>query len=116
MLVDTGGLLMSLLAVWFAERPATPAKTYGYYRVEILAALVNGVVLCLLAVGILVKAYERLWDPPHVPASPILRRGGARARGEPGRRGLLRVRRGREPQRARAPISRCWATPPARRR
>jgi cobalt-zinc-cadmium efflux system protein len=72
MLVDTGGLLMSLLAVWFAERPATPAKTYGYYRVEILAALVNGVVLCLLAVGILIKAYERLWAPPHVPAVPIL--------------------------------------------
>src|SRR5262245_46563508 len=40
MLVDTGGLLMSLFALWFAERPATPAKTYGYYRVEILAALV----------------------------------------------------------------------------
>ena len=72
MLVDTGGLLMSLLAVWFAERPATPAKTYGYYRVEILAALVNGVVLCLLSVGILIKAYERLWAPPHVPAVPIL--------------------------------------------
>jgi cobalt-zinc-cadmium efflux system protein len=72
MLVDTGGLLMSILAVWFAERPATPAKTYGYYRVEILAALVNGVVLCLLSVGILIKAYERLWAPPHVPAVPIL--------------------------------------------
>ena len=43
MLVDAGGVLLSLLAVWFAERPATPAKTYGYYRVEILAALVNGV-------------------------------------------------------------------------
>ena len=72
MLVDTGGLLMSLLAVWFAERPATPAKTYGYYRVEILAALVNGVVLCLLSVGILIKAYERLWAPPQVPPVPIL--------------------------------------------
>jgi cobalt-zinc-cadmium efflux system protein len=72
MLVDAGGLLMSLLAVWFAERPATLAKTYGYYRVEILAALVNGVVLCLLAVGILIKAYERLWAPPHVAGMPIL--------------------------------------------
>jgi cobalt-zinc-cadmium efflux system protein len=72
MLVDTGGLLMSLLAVRFAERPATPAKTYGYYRVEILAALVNGVVLCLLSVGILIKAYERLWAPPNVPPVPIL--------------------------------------------
>jgi cobalt-zinc-cadmium efflux system protein len=72
MLVDTGGLLLSLLAVWFAERPATPAKTYGYYRVEILAALVNSVVLCLLAVGILVNAYERLWAPPQVPGLPML--------------------------------------------
>ena len=72
MLVDTGGLLMSLLALWFAERPATPTKTYGYYRVEILAALVNGVVLCLLAAGILIKAYERVWQPPHVPGMPIL--------------------------------------------
>jgi cobalt-zinc-cadmium efflux system protein len=72
MLVDAGGLLLSLLAVWFAERPATPAKTYGYYRVEILAALVNGVVICLLAAGILIKAYERLWEPPHVPGGPML--------------------------------------------
>jgi cobalt-zinc-cadmium efflux system protein len=72
MLVDTGGLLMSLFAVWFAERPATPAKTYGYYRVEILAALINGVVLCLLAAGILIKAWERLWHPPPVPGAPML--------------------------------------------
>jgi cobalt-zinc-cadmium efflux system protein len=72
MLVDAGGVLMSLVAVWFAERPATPAKTYGYYRVEILAALVNGVVLCLLSIGILIKAYERLWQPPNVPGLPML--------------------------------------------
>ncbi len=72
MLVDAGGLLLSLGAVWFAERPAPPEKTYGYYRVEILAALVNGVVLCLLAVGILVKAYERLWHPQPVPGGPVL--------------------------------------------
>jgi cobalt-zinc-cadmium efflux system protein len=72
MLVDAGGLLMSLFAVWFAERPATPAKTYGYYRVEILAALVNGVILCLLAVAILIQAYERLWQPRPVPGGPLL--------------------------------------------
>jgi cobalt-zinc-cadmium efflux system protein len=72
MLVDAGGVLLSLLAVWFAERPATPAKTYGYYRVEILAALVNGVVLCVMAIAILVATYERLWHPPHVPGGPIL--------------------------------------------
>ena len=72
MLVDTGGLALSLLAVRFAERPATPEKTYGYYRAEMLAALVNGVVLCLLALGILVTAWERLWTPPHVPGGPVL--------------------------------------------
>jgi cobalt-zinc-cadmium efflux system protein len=72
MLVDAGGVLLSLLAVWFAERPATPDKTYGYYRVEILAALVNGVVLCVMAIAILVATYERAWQPPHVPGGPIL--------------------------------------------
>ena len=72
MLVDAGGVLLSLLAVWFAERPATPAKTYGYYRVEILAALVNGVVLCVMAIGILVATYQRIWQPPHVPGGPIV--------------------------------------------
>jgi cobalt-zinc-cadmium efflux system protein len=72
MLVDAGGVLLSLLAVWFAERPATPAKTYGYYRVEILAALVNGVVLCVMAIAILVATYERMWQPPAVPGGPIL--------------------------------------------
>lgn len=72
MLVDAGGVLLSLVAVWFAERPATPAKTYGYYRVEILAALVNGVLLCVMAIGILFATYERLWQPPHVPGGPIV--------------------------------------------
>ena len=72
MLVDAGGVLLSLLAVWFAERPATPAKTYGYYRVEILAALVNGVVLSVMAVGILLATYQRIWQPPHVPGGPIV--------------------------------------------
>ncbi len=72
MLVDAGGLLLSLAAVWFAERPAPPEKTYGYYRVEILAALVNGVVLCLLAAGILLKAYERFWHPHPVPGLPVV--------------------------------------------
>jgi cobalt-zinc-cadmium efflux system protein len=72
MLVDAGGILLSLLAVWFAERPATPAKTYGYYRVEILAALVNGVVLCVMAIAILVATYERMWQPPVVPGGPLL--------------------------------------------
>jgi cobalt-zinc-cadmium efflux system protein len=58
--------------VWFAERPATAEKTYGYYRVEILAALVNGVVLCVLAIAILVEAWHRLGAPHEVSAGPVL--------------------------------------------
>ena len=38
MLTDVAGVGLALLAIWFAERPASPEKTYGYYRVEILAA------------------------------------------------------------------------------
>jgi cobalt-zinc-cadmium efflux system protein len=72
MLVDTGGLALSLVAAWFAGRPATPEKTYGYYRAEILAALVNGVVLCVLALAILAAAWERAWSPPPVPGLPVL--------------------------------------------
>jgi cobalt-zinc-cadmium efflux system protein len=63
---------LALLAVWFAERPATPEKTYGYYRVEILAALVNGVVLCVLALVILFEAWERLGGRHEVAAGPVL--------------------------------------------
>src|SRR4029077_5187046 len=37
-----------------------------------LAALVDGVLLCVMAIGILVATYERLWQPPHVPGGPIV--------------------------------------------
>jgi cobalt-zinc-cadmium efflux system protein len=70
--VDAAGVGLSLLAVWFAERPATAEKTYGYYRVEILAALVNGVVLCVLAIAILVEAWDRLQVRHDVSAGPVL--------------------------------------------
>jgi len=70
--VDAVGVGLSLLAVWFAERPATAEKTYGYYRVEILAALVNGVVLCVLAIAILVEAWDRLGVRHEVSAGPVL--------------------------------------------
>lgn len=49
MLTDAGGLALALIAIRFAERPATPQKTYGYVRMEVLSALTNAVVLLLLA-------------------------------------------------------------------
>ena len=72
MLTDVGGLALALFAIWIGARPPTPEKTYGYYRVEILAALVNGVVLLAVAVAILVEAYRRLLDPPEVLGGPML--------------------------------------------
>ena len=45
MLTDVAALVLALMAVWFGARPATPRKTFGYHRLEILAALVNGVAL-----------------------------------------------------------------------
>ena len=72
MLTDVGGLGLALFAIWIASRPPTPAKTYGYYRAEILAALVNALVLLVVAGGILVEAYERLVRPRGVLGGPML--------------------------------------------
>jgi cobalt-zinc-cadmium efflux system protein len=72
MFADVGGLALALFATWIAARPPTPAKTYGYYRAEILAALVNALVLLALAGFILVEAYRRLWVPSPVPGGPML--------------------------------------------
>ena len=72
MLTDVGGLALALFAVWIAGRAPTPAKTFGYYRVEILAALVNALVLLVIAGGILTEAYRRLFAPPAIMAVPML--------------------------------------------
>lgn len=72
MLTDFGGLALALFAVWIAGRPPTPAKTFGYYRVEILAALVNALVLLVIAGVILTEAYHRLAAPPVIMAGPML--------------------------------------------
>src|SRR5690242_6918488 len=60
LLGDVLGLAMAVAAIRFARRPATAGKTYGFYRAEILAALVNSVALLLVAVWILLSAWERL--------------------------------------------------------
>lgn len=72
MLTDAGGLALALIAIGFAERPATPQKTYGYVRLEILAALLNAVVLLLLTIFILYEAVDRFLNPPPVMAGPML--------------------------------------------
>jgi cobalt-zinc-cadmium efflux system protein len=63
---------MSLAAAWFSGRRATPRKTYGFYRVEILAAFLNGIFLVLISLYIFYEAYERLLNPPVVEADWML--------------------------------------------
>src|SRR5262249_42741594 len=60
MLGDVLGLGMAIAAIRFARRPATAGKTYGFYRTEILAALVNSIALLIVAGWILVSAWRRL--------------------------------------------------------
>lgn len=72
MLTDAGGLALALLAIRLAERPATPERTFGYHRAEILAALANAVVLIGVSLYILYEAYERFKSPPQVASVPML--------------------------------------------
>ena len=72
MLTDVAGVGLALFAIKFAERPASPERTYGYYRVEILAALTNAVVLIGISLYILYEAYRRFIDPPEVQSGLML--------------------------------------------
>jgi cobalt-zinc-cadmium efflux system protein len=71
MLTDVAALALALMAVWFGARPATPRKTFGYHRLEILAALVNGVALVVMALLIFYQAYER-WHSPRPVESNLM--------------------------------------------
>jgi cobalt-zinc-cadmium efflux system protein len=66
MISDAFSLGVALFAVWLAERPATPNRSFGYKRAEILAALFNGVTLAAISVWIFIEAYRRLWEPPEI--------------------------------------------------
>jgi cobalt-zinc-cadmium efflux system protein len=72
MLTDVAALVLALAAMWFAARPATPQKTFGYYRLEILAALINGVALVVIAGLIFYEAWERWATPPAVKSGPMM--------------------------------------------
>jgi cobalt-zinc-cadmium efflux system protein len=72
MLSDAAALALSLFAIWIARQPPTPRRTFGYYRAEILAALVNGAVLAAIALWVCYEAYQRLWAPPEVKGGLLL--------------------------------------------
>ena len=72
MLVDALALGLSLFALTIARRPATPTRTYGYHRVEIMAALANGTTLVLVSIYIFYEAYQRFLEPPLIQAPLML--------------------------------------------
>ncbi len=72
MLSDVAALGLSLAALWIAERPPTAQRTFGYYRMEILAALVNAATLGVVAILIVLEAIERLQAPQAVQGSMMI--------------------------------------------
>jgi cobalt-zinc-cadmium efflux system protein len=66
MLSDVGALALALFAAWLAARPATPNRSFGFKRAEILAALFNAVTLVAISIWIFIEAYRRLQSPPEI--------------------------------------------------
>src|SRR5512139_1517381 len=66
MLTDAFALGLSLIAFLIMRRPSDYRATYGYQRVGLLAALINGVSLVMIAIFIFVEVYRRLKAPPDV--------------------------------------------------
>jgi len=73
MATDAIGLGMALAAIVVAEKSSTEGtRTYGLYRLEILAALANAILLLVVALYVLYEAIVRLQDPPEILAGPML--------------------------------------------
>ncbi len=71
-LTDVAGLTLALIAAVLAQRPATPQRTWGYRRAEVLAAAAQAAVLLAVGVFVLVEAVRRLLDPPEVASTAML--------------------------------------------
>lgn len=72
MLSDVAALALSLFALWIAERPSGPQRSFGYYRAEILAALVNGATLIAISFYVFIEAYHRFRQPLEVQGAAML--------------------------------------------
>lgn len=72
MLTDAGAIALSLFAIRFARLPANDEKTFGYYRLEILAALINGAALLVISGWIVVEAWQRFHAPEPIEGGLML--------------------------------------------
>ncbi len=69
---DVFGVGFALTAIWFAGRPATSGRSFGYLRLEIFAAVANAILLFGIAAFILYEAWRRLSEPPEVASGLML--------------------------------------------
>ena len=72
MLTDVVGLFLAFIAIKIGERKADAQKTFGYYRTEILAAVINAVVLLGISVYVLFEAWQRFKNPPEVQSTAMM--------------------------------------------
>lgn len=72
MLSDTFSLGLALFAFRLSRRPSNARHSYGYQRIQVLAAFTNGLVLLLIGLWIVIEAIERLFSPENVAATPML--------------------------------------------
>jgi cobalt-zinc-cadmium efflux system protein len=72
MLTDAGGIGLSLLAIHFGQRSPSQARTFGYLRLEILAAALNALLLFAIGIFVIVEAVRRLIHPPEVASGIML--------------------------------------------
>lgn len=72
MLMDSISLLISFIALKISEKKPTESKTYGFYRIEILSAFINGILLAFVAFYIFREAYMRLFEPVSILEIPML--------------------------------------------
>jgi cobalt-zinc-cadmium efflux system protein len=72
MLADIGGFALALFAINYSRKLPTPERTYGFFRMEILASLTNSVILILLSVYIIYEGFIRIFAPPEIQGFPII--------------------------------------------
>ncbi len=72
MATDVAALALALFAIGLARRPATPARSFGFARAEVLAALVNAGTLIAISISIFWEAFRRIGSPPEVESGPML--------------------------------------------
>lgn len=72
MITDAAAISLALFAMWIASRPESSSRTFGFYRTEVIAALLNALSMWLIAAWIFFEAYRRFFEPPEIQGTLVL--------------------------------------------